>query len=120
MVIILFLTLTCVGFIVGRWNAGEESYDSGDDDLIDDEVEVDKGEVDEVDKVEVYEVDVDEFDETEVDEDEDDDFLYALKSDRDVFEREDYTVDRYCKLSPHLRGTFSISHQKRDVDANRV
>ena len=96
--IILFLTLTCVGFIVGRWNAGEESYDSGDDDLIDDEVEVDKGEVDEV---EVYEVEVDEFDEIEVDKDEDDDFLYALKSDSDVFEREDYTVDR-LQLSPHL------------------
>ena len=113
--IILFLTLTCVGFIVGRWNAGEESYDSGDDDLIDDEVEVDKGEVDEVDKVEVYEVEVDEFDEfdeIEVDEDEDDDFLYALKSDSDVFEREDYTVDRYCNFLRTYEGRLAFRIRK--------
>lgn len=110
--IILFLTLTCVGFIVGRWNAGEESYDSGDDDLIDDEVEVDKGDVDEVDKVEVYEVEVDEFDEIEVDEDEDDDFLYALKSDSDVFEREDYTVDRYCNFLRTYEGRLAFRIRK--------
>nr|XP_023912065.1 uncharacterized protein LOC112023680 isoform X1 [Quercus suber] len=95
-----------------RWNAGEESYDSGDDDLIDDEVEVDKGEVDEVDKVEVYEVEVDEFDEIEVDEDEDDDFLYALKSDRDVFEREDYTVDRYCNFLRTYEGRLAFRIRK--------
>ncbi|KAF3975475.1 hypothetical protein ACB098_03G091900 [Castanea mollissima] len=99
-----------------RWNAGEESYDSGDDDLIDDEVEVevevDKGEVDEVYEVEIYEVEVDDYDEIEVDEDEDDDFLYALKSDRDVFEREDYTDDRYCNFLRTYEGRLAFRIRK--------
>ncbi|KAL0004740.1 hypothetical protein SO802_012301 [Lithocarpus litseifolius] len=97
-----------------RWNAGEESYDSGDDDLIVNEVEVDKGEVDEVevDKVEVYEVEVDEFDEINVDDDEEDDFLYALKSDRDVFEKEDYIVDRYCNFLRTYEGRLAFRIRK--------
>ncbi|KAL4638104.1 hypothetical protein ACB092_03G126300 [Castanea dentata] len=96
-----------------RWNAGEESYDSGDDDLIDDEVEVDEvDEVVKVDKADIYEVEVDDYDEIEVDEDEDDDFLYALKSDRDVFEREDYTDDRYCNFLRTYEGRLTFRIRK--------
>ena len=74
--------------IVGLYNAGKSYACDDDDDLIDDDP--DEAEVDE-DEVEV-EVEVEVEDD---DEDDGDDFLYVVKSNRDPFDREDDSRDRF-------------------------
>ncbi|XP_050250761.1 nucleosome assembly protein 1;2-like isoform X4 [Quercus robur] len=83
------------------YNAGKSYACDDDDDLIDDdpdEAEVDDPDKAEVDKAEDEDEDEDEDDEDEdedEDEDDGDDFLYVVKSNRDPFDREDNSADRF-------------------------
>ena len=98
--------------IVGLYNAGKSYACDDDDDLIDDEADdPDEAEVDDPDKAEVDKAEVDE-DEDEVEDDDDDDdddgvgdgdeheddgndFLSVVKSNKDPFDREDNSGDRF-------------------------
>ncbi|KAL0003339.1 hypothetical protein SO802_017120 [Lithocarpus litseifolius] len=101
------------------YNAGKSYACDDDDDLIDDEAEVDDPDKAEVDKAETEaeaeaEVDVDDDDDDEdelevVDEDEDDgdDFLYVVKSNRDTFDKEDDSADRFGMFRRNYERTLA-------------
>ena len=82
--------------IVGLYNAGKSYACDDDDNLIDDDPDEagdpDEAEVDDPDKAEV---DEDEVEVEDDDEDDGDDFLYVVKSNRDPFDREDNSGDRF-------------------------
>ena len=84
--------------IVGLYNAGKSYACDDDDDLIDDEVDdPDKAEVDKAEVDEDEDEDDDDDGDGDGDEHEDDgnDFLYVVKSNKDPFDREDNSGDRF-------------------------